>query len=160
VPRALLVVDHGLREGRRGEYTARMPVTQPGTYDVALFADAPRIASCFRIAVGDDSPPAPAPARVVALDPPARLGSGKRVGRRFALLDGGNGRRRSGGDVHGLAFLAPGIWQNRHTLSAAADGSYAMRFTPPEAGLYYVWIEAESLGLARRHNQFLVYEAK
>lgn len=160
VPRALLVVDHGLREGRRGEYTARMPVPKAGSYDVALFADSPRIASCFSLEITDKRPPPPAPARVIALNPPAQLKAGAPAELRFALLDGADGQRRSGADVHGLAFLAPGIWQNRSTLAAAADGSYALRFTPPEAGLYYVWIEAESLGLTRRHNQFLVYEAK
>ncbi|WP_257385307.1 YncE family protein, partial [Tahibacter caeni] len=67
-PRAVLVVDHGLREGRRGEYTAQMPVTRPGTYDVALFADSPRLAACFPFTLAGAAPPPAAP-RVTAIEP-------------------------------------------------------------------------------------------
>lgn len=157
-PRAVLVVDHGLREGRRGEYTTRMPVTKPGTYDVALFADSPRLAVCFPFTLADTAPQPAAP-RVVALDPPAELAVGRPAQLRFALVDRGGARREST-DLHALTLLAPGIWQQRSTPVATGDGNYQLAFTPPQPGMYYVWIESESLGLARRHRQFLIYEAK
>lgn len=157
-PRAVLVVDHGLREGRRGEYTTRMPVTKPGTYDVALFADSPRLAVCFPFTLADTAPQPAAP-RVVALEPPAELAVGRPAQLRFALVDRGGARREST-DLHALTLLAPGIWQQRSTPVATGDGNYQLAFTPPQPGMYYVWIESESLGLARRHRQFLIYEAK
>jgi DNA-binding beta-propeller fold protein YncE len=157
-PRAVMVVDHGLREGQRGEYSARMPVQKPGTYDVALFTDSPRVTACFTLSVNDPAPQA-APARVVALDPPAQLAVGKPAQLRFALLDSNNTRRASG-DVHGLALLAPGTWQRRDSIAAREDGSYSLQLTPPQPGIYYVWIESAALGLTRRHKQFLVYEAR
>lgn len=157
-PRAVLVVDHGLREGRRGEYTTRMPVTKPGTYDVALFADSPRLAVCFPFTLADTAPQPAAP-RVVALEPPSELAVGRPAQLRFALVDRGGARRESA-DLHALTLLAPGIWQQRSTPVATGDGNYQLAFTPPQPGMYYVWIESESLGLARRHRQFLIYEAK
>ncbi|GMV31299.1 MAG: hypothetical protein AMXMBFR59_34240 [Rhodanobacteraceae bacterium] len=157
-PRAVLVVDHGLREGRRGEYTTRMPVTKPGTYDVALFADSPRIAACFSFTRADTEP-RPATPRVVAVEPPAELAVGRPAQLRFALVDP-SGARRETTDLHALTLLAPGTWQQRSTPAATGDGNYQLAFTPPQPGMYYVWIESESLGLARRHRQFLIYEAK
>ena len=159
-PRAVLVVDHGLREGRRGDYATRMPVSKAGTYDVALFADSPRLATCFTFTHVDNKPAAPPLPRVFALDPPPMLAVGLPVQLRFALLDGSDGHRRQSSDVHGLTLLAPGTWQRRSTLAPRQDGSYELQFTPPQPGMYYVWIESESLGLMRRHRQFLIYEAR
>lgn len=157
-PRAVLVVDHGLREGRRGEYATRMPVTKPGTYDVALFADSPRLAVCFPFTLAGAAPP-PATPRVTAIDPPAELAVGQPAKLSFALIDA-SGTRRESADLRALALLAPGTWQQRGTPVARGDGRYELALTPPQPGLYYVWIESESLGLARRHKQFLIYEAK
>lgn len=157
-PQAVLVVDHGLREGQRGDYATRLPVSKPGTYDVALFADSPRLATCFTFTQADTRP-RPAVPRVVAVEPPARLAVGQPAQLRFALVDS-SGARRESADVHALALLAPGTWQRRSPLAARGDGSYELAFTPPQPGMYYVWIESESLGLARRHRQFLIYEAK
>lgn len=157
-PQAVLVVDHGLREGQRGDYTTRLPVGKPGTYDVALFADSPRLATCFTYTQADTQPRPELP-RVVAVGPPAELAAGRPAQLRFALVDAA-GTRRESADVHALALLAPGTWQRRSALTAQGDGSYELAFTPPQPGMYYVWIESQSLGLARRHRQFLIYEAK
>lgn len=157
-PQAVLVVDHGLREGQRGDYATRLPVSKPGTYDVALFADSPRLATCFTFTQADTQPKPVVP-RVVAVEPPAELAVGQPAQLRFALVDTAGARQESV-DVHALALLAPGTWQRRSTLAARGDGSYELAFTPPQPGMYYVWIESESLGLARRHRQFLIYEAK
>lgn len=157
-PRAVLVVDHGLREGRRGEYATRMPVTKPGTYDVALFADSPRLAICFPFTLAGAAPPPAAP-RVTAIAPPAELAVGQPAHLRFALVDA-SGAHRESTDLRALALLAPGTWQQRSAPVARGDGNYELALTPPQPGLYYVWIESESLGLTRRHKQFLIYEAK
>jgi hypothetical protein len=157
-PRAVLVVDHGLREGRRGEYATRMPVAKPGTYDVALFADSPRLAACFSFTLADPQP-RPAAPRLVAIEPPAVLAVGQPAQLRFALLDA-TGARRESADLRALALLAPGTWQQRSAPSARGDGNYELTLTPPQPGMYYVWIESESLGLAHRRRPFLIYEAK
>ena len=92
-------------------------------------------------------------------DHPAHPFIGRPAQLRFALVDRGGARREST-DLHALTLLAPGIWQQRSTPVATGDGNYQLAFTPPQPGMYYVWIESESLGLARRHRQFLIYEAK
>ena len=155
-PRAVLVVDHGLRESARGIYATAVPVKQGGIYDVVMFVDAPRVVACFTTHI--DAPiKAEAPKlRVVAIDPPAHLQRGESAHLRFAIKR--DGAATSAEDVRGLAFEAPGVWQQRHDLTRLPDGSYAFDFVPPDAGTYYVWIESESLGLSRNNSQFQIYE--
>jgi hypothetical protein len=133
-------------------------VTKPGTYDVALFADSPRLAICFPFTLAGAAPQPAAP-RVTAIEPPAELAVGQPAHLRFALVDA-SGARRESTDLQALTLLAPGTWQQRSAPVARDDGNYELAFTPPQPGLYYVWIESESLGLTHRRKQFLIYEAK
>lgn len=154
-PRAVMVVDRGLRESARGHYTTTAPIKRGGAYDVTMFVDAPRVAACFTAAVDVPTTPAPAPLRVVAIDPPDHLAHGRSARLRFAIRR--NDTSPSADDVRGLVFEAPGVWQHRDEAKRQPDGSYAFDFVPPEAGTYYVWIESESLGLSRHNSQFQIY---
>ena len=158
-PRAVLVVDHGLREQARGRYLATLPVHGAGTYDVALLVESPRVIACFTMNVGADPNNKVAQlTRVVAIDPPAHLAIGKPARLRFALSDK-VGAARMADDVRALVFEAPGVWQHRTPALRSADGRYEIDFVPPEAGTYYVWIESAALGLDRRNSQFSIYQA-
>jgi hypothetical protein len=160
-PRAALVVDRGLREGKPGEYATTVPIAQAGTYDVVFFLDAPRVVACFALTVeSTDTTPRKPPTRVAAIAPPASLRPGQAARLRFALVDPSGREKRRAGDVQALAFEAPGIWQQRGDAKALADGTYEFEFTPPSSGTYYLVVESESLGLARSSGQFLIYEAK
>jgi DNA-binding beta-propeller fold protein YncE len=160
-PRAALVVDRGLRERKPGQYTTTVAVARPGTYDVVFFLDAPRVVACFALTIEPDNRTPPRPlTRVAAIAPPKVLPAGASARLRFALTGVTGRERRRAGDVRALAFEAPGIWQQRGDAITLADGTYEFEFTPPSAGIYYLYVESESLGLARNSGQFLVYEAK
>ena len=156
-PRAVLVVDHGLRESARGTYATAVPIQQGGTYDVVMFVDAPRVVACFTTTIDAPAKPEAPKLRVVAIDPPAHLQRGQPVQLHFAVQRDGTSAPEAE-DLRGLAFEAPGVWQQRRDLTRLADGSYAFDFVPPDAGTYYVWIESESLGLSRSNSQFQIYE--
>jgi hypothetical protein len=157
-PQAVLVVDRGLREAERGRYATRVPVERPGTYDVAMFVNAPRVAACFELTVAG-GPVAPAgPPRAVALEPPARLAAGAPARLRFALNTPGGSPVPPAADLRARAFRAPGVWQQRAGVALLPDGSYAFDFLPPEPGTYYVWLESASLGLVQPHIQFQVFQ--
>jgi YVTN family beta-propeller protein len=158
-PRAALVVDRGLREGAAGTYATAVPVTKPGLYDVIFFLDSPRVVACFAMEVPDTEPKKPA-TRVAAIAPPRVLKSGEPTTLRFALVDPASRKQRRADDVRALAFEAPGVWQQRGEATALADGTYQFTFVPPSSGTYYLFVESESLGLARGSGQFLVYEAQ
>lgn len=160
-PRAVLVVDRGLRESKPGRYETTLPVSKPGTYDVVFFLDAPRVVACFAMNVAPelDKPKRP-DIRVTAVEPPRHLIPGETARLRFALVDAEKGVPRRATDVHALAFEAPGIWQQRGAATPLSDGTYAFEFIPPDSGMYYVWLESESLGLKANNSQFVVFEAK
>ena len=151
-PRAVLVVDRGLREGAAGTYATNVAIKKPGTYDVVFFLDSPRVITCFSMTVdGEQAPPTP---RVVALDKSRTMKAGDRASIRFAITGA-----RQANDVRALVFQAPGVWQQRGEAKALGDGTYEWQFVPPSSGIYYVWVESESLGLAKNNPQFMVYEA-
>jgi hypothetical protein len=159
-PRAVLVVDHGLREQQRGRYATAMPVKNPGTYDVVMFLDAPRVVACFGLTIAAEKEAVEKPVtRVTAIDPPRQLRAGTAVRLQFALSDPVRKQLRRADDVRALAFEAPGVWQRRGDLKRLANGNYELEFIPPSAGTYYVWIESDALGLAHNNSQFSVYQA-
>lgn len=162
-PRAVLVVDHGLREAAPGVYATTMPVRQPGLYDVVMFNDAPRLIACFATTIaGDAASTAEATrrqVRVSAVDAPRQLVAGRSARLRFAL-GGADGRALpAASDVRALAFAAPGVWQRRTAATPMPGNVYEIEFIPPRTGVYYVWIESESLGLPRNNTQFKIFQA-
>jgi DNA-binding beta-propeller fold protein YncE len=160
-PRAVLVVDRGLREATAGHYETTVPVNKPGKYDVVFFLDTPRVVACFSMEIAPlRTAPKKTVTRVAAIEPPTHLVAGESVRLRFALIDPEKNARRRADDVRALAFEAPGIWQQRGEVTALPDGTYAFEFIPPDTGMYYVWLESESLDLPPNNSQFLVYEAR
>lgn len=89
------------------------------------------------------------------------VAAGQEVEVRFRLHDPESGAVRTGlDDVRVLTFLTPGIWQQRHWADELGDGLYRIRFTPPEEGLYYVFIEVASQGLPLQKSPYLVLTAE
>jgi hypothetical protein len=77
------------------------------------------------------------------------------------VLDTVTGKPRSNlHDVGVLAFLAPGIWQQRAWATPAANGVYEMNFVPPQAGVYYVFFQCPSLGVQFNQLQQWTVEVK
>ena len=150
-PRALLVVDNSLRETQRGVYTTTARVTSAGTYDVAFLLDSPRIVNCFDLTVAENPAQSKRTESAFKIDPLAKEALakvGERFNLRFRLVDTKSGSAKLDlNDVRVLVFLAPGIWQQRDDAKSIGEGVYEMSFVPPNAGVYYVFVESASLGL-------------
>ena len=150
-PRALLVLDNSLRETERGIYTSTVRLMAPGHYDVVFLLDAPRLTHCFEMSVADN-PALPkktdTAVKIEPLDNKALANAGERFTLRFKVVDSKSGSAKSNlQDITVLAFLAPGIWQQRELAKPGADGVYEMSFVPPEPGVYYIFFQSPSLGL-------------
>jgi YVTN family beta-propeller protein len=150
-PRALLVLDNSLRETQRGVYasTARLP--QAGQYDVVFLLDSPRLVNCFAVSVAEN-PALPGKVetsfKIEPLVKQALATAGERFTLRFKVFDAKSGTAKPDlKDVNVLAFLAPGIWQQRELAKPATDGVYEMSFVPPQPGVYYIFFQSPSLGL-------------
>ena len=63
-------------------------------------------------------------------------------------------------DAGMLIVQAGGTWSDRQPLAPQQDGHYSGAFTPPAPGVYYVYVEAPSVGLRASNPQFLVLNAE
>jgi len=163
-PTAVLVLDRGLRETSPGVYTATVRLNGHGSYDVPFLLDSPRILNCFDIEVSENPQFAKQreiPIRIESLGTVPVAYSGENLHLRFRVIDATTGKPRSDlQDVGVLAFLAPGIWQQRAWATPAAGGVYEMNFVPPQAGVYYVFFQCPSLGVQFNQLQHLNVEVK
>lgn len=164
-PRAVLVVDRSLKERSPGVYSTVARLRGAGVYDVAILISTPRIAYCFGLSV-DPDPELVAERRgklprIELLSKNLSGVAGARVTLLFKFSDGDNGRPLAGlKDIQVLAFLAPGLWQTRDLAKQTGDGVYSVDFVPPQAGVYYIYLSAHSLGLEYSNSYYLTLEVK
>ncbi|HET6977909.1 MAG TPA: cytochrome D1 domain-containing protein [Pyrinomonadaceae bacterium] len=162
IPKALLVLDNGLRETKRGLYSTTIRLDAPGYYDAVFLLDSPRAIHCFSFAV-DENPALPKPTatalKVQQLTSESPL-VGKSYTLRFKLIDGAGEPKSNLNDLGVLVFLAPGIWQERVAAKPIGAGVYEMSFTPPQAGVYYVHFRIPSLDVPFSQITPLVLETK
>ena len=163
-PTAVLVLDRGLRETSPGVYTTTVRLNGHGSYDVPFLLDSPRVLNCFDIEVKENpqlAKPKEIPIRIESLGAVPVSYAGENLHLRFRVLDATSGKPRSDlQDVGVLAFLAPGIWQQRGRATPAASGVYEMNFVPPQAGVYYVFFQCPSLGVQFNQLQQWTIEVK
>lgn len=160
-PKAAMVLDRSLRESEPGVFTIRTRVPAAGAYDVAFFLDAPRVAHCFDLAVkGESRPAARGGVTVESILEKKPIVVGEELEVRFRLRDSGTSEPyRGAADVQALAFLTPGTWQQRFALQPAEDGTYRVKLPVPQAGIYYVFLESDSLRLKVNGGRPLIFEA-
>ena len=147
-PKGVLVVDRSLDEKRPGQYETAARLRRPGKYELAFFLDSPRVVHCFPLTVAAD--PAAEDARrpklaVEPLDLPAEVPVGREMELAFRLTDPRTDLPLVGlTDVAVMAMLAPGTWHERGLAEEVGEGVYRLRFTPPQEGVYYVYLAAPS----------------
>lgn len=150
-PRAVLVVDRGLRERERpGTYETTVRLPGPGRYRIPFFLDAPRVVHCFDLEVLPDPELAAArlrsaPVRVEPLLAERQVTVGSPVRLRFRLTDPASGLPAIGvDDLVMMAYKLTGEWQVRALAREVGAGIYEAEFVPPEAGGYDVIVECRS----------------
>ena len=164
-PRAVLVVDRSLQErSSPGVYETVAKLREPGIYDVVFFLDAPRMVHCFEVGVGTNPElEEKRNARQVNIEPLLEdriVQVGKSIRLPFKLTDPNtNTLINDLQDVNILTFLSPGIWHKRQWAQETEAGIYAIDFVPPESGIYYVYLECQSLGLTFNNPQYIILEA-
>ncbi len=163
-PRAVMVVDRSLKETAPGIYSTVAKLNQPGAYSVVFFLDSPRVVHCFEVEVAprEDSARVKKSVRLAAqsLMKERTVRAGEKVRLRIKLTDADTGQPLDDlQDVVVLTFLAPGIWQKRHAAQPAGGGVYEIEFTPPQAGVYYIYVESASAGLSMNNAYYFTLEA-
>jgi YVTN family beta-propeller protein len=150
-PKALLVLDSGLRESAPGQYTTTVRLTGPGPYDVAFLLDSPRLVNCFDMTVADNPGLPKQTAIPIKIEPSSTVATarvGERYSLRFTVTDVlSNEPKADLADIGVLVFLAPGIWQQRGSAIPVGGGVYETNFVPPQPGVYYVFFQSPSLNV-------------
>lgn len=163
-PRAALVIDRSLRETSPGVYATNVRLPLGGAYTVSLLLDSPRITHCFE-AEARANPAAAggkrAALRVEYLNAEKRPRVGEEYRLRFKLFDAETGQPVADlRDVGVLAFLAPGIWQARQLAQPVGGGVYELSFNVPQTGVYMVFVESPSRGVAFRQMPYLTLQTE
>ena len=164
VPLAVRVVDRSLREVRPGVYETVARMGTAGDYELAMLLDSPRVVHCFPLRV--EANPVLAAARKLPLHIEVSTGKqvvavGEEIAVQLKLADPESLQPRTGvQDVQALTFLSPGIWQQHHEAREIGGGLYEFRFRPPEAGVYFVFVEVASAKMPFQKSPFLTLEAE
>jgi DNA-binding beta-propeller fold protein YncE len=161
---AVLVIDRSMKESR-GAYATTAVLPAAGDYDVAVFVNQPRVVSCFRMSVAESPALAAkklgAPVLIEQLVSDRVIPTGAATRLAFRLKDPATQEPREGlTDASILIMQAGGSWYHRQPLAAAERGVYATEFTPPAAGVYYVYVGCPSIGLKTSNPQYLTIEAR
>jgi hypothetical protein len=160
----VLVVDRSLREVRPGVYETTAKMTTAGEYELTLFLDSPSLTHCFPIKLAENPQLAAARKPALTIEPvveKSTIAVGEDVAVRFKISSPDGGAARTGlKDVRVLTFLSPGIWQQRQWASEIGGGLYEIHFKPPEAGVYFVFLEVESAGIPFQKSPYLVLTAE
>ncbi len=162
-PRAVMVVDHSLREVTSGVYATTTKLPKSGIYDVAFLLDSPRITHCFQA----EAKPNPdvrqekqVALRIEYLNKDKQLRVGENYKLRFKLIETATTRAKSDlKDVRVLTFLAPGIWQKRDFATSVGDGVYELDISVPQTGVYLLFVESRSQGVTFRQLPYLTLQA-
>jgi YVTN family beta-propeller protein len=161
VPRAVRVVDRSLRETAPGVYSTDMRLDGSGKYDVAFLTDSPRVVNCFDIAVKPN--PVEHPPLTLQVEPlykEHKLTAGVTTRLRFRVLDGKTEQPASDlKDLGVLTFLTPGNWADRQWARALGNGIYEVEITPPQKGVYYVFVQCPSRGLGYKQLPYQILQA-
>jgi YVTN family beta-propeller protein len=163
-PRAVLIADRSLREVQSGTFETVTKLPRGGAYDVAFLLDTPRVTHCFDAQAAENPSiqhERPVTLSVEYLDKEKPLRAGEDYKLRMRLTDAATGKPVDGlKDVQVLTFLSPGIRQKRALARGAGAGVYELNVNVPEAGLYMVFVESRSAGVAFRQLPYLMLHAE
>ncbi|HXG91129.1 MAG TPA: cytochrome D1 domain-containing protein [Blastocatellia bacterium] len=151
-PHALLLIDRSLQETAPGVYSSPVKLARPGTFDVSVLVDQPRIINCFEAKVADSPFAEKAKASLSTIVEPMfkdkRFKAGEAVTLRFKVSDSITKQPVAGlKDVQVLIFEPPGIWQKRYVAKEVGDGVYEVTETLPHTGIFRVMTQIQSRGV-------------
>jgi len=145
-PRAVMVVRRDLREREPGVYETTAQLGRPGSYDLVLRLDQPRLHHCFSLAVAPATDaPTRQPPQIAPVGQVGAVSAGRPIRLGFVITDAA---ARPVADLNDVTVLvmAPS-WQARKVATALGDGRYDVDFVVPVPGFYAVMVRSAAVGL-------------
>jgi hypothetical protein len=148
-PMAVLIVNRSMQETAPGLYTGSTQLPPAGRYNVAILLDNPTVYHCFTTDIVADPElvsQSGQQAKVdylmdgseVAVDSPLSIRIKLTQAAQQPIAD-------PAADLQVMLVRIPGQWQKRMLAQAEGDGVYRIDFTPPEAGLYQLFVQSDTL---------------
>ncbi len=162
-PMAVMIVNRSVQETAPGIYTATTQLPLAGHYNVSILLDNPSVYHCF----ATDILPNPElikqsgqAVKVEYLLDNKDVPVGNSVPIKIKLTHPDQERiKDSVKDLQVMIFRIPGQWQQRMIAKAQGDGIYQVEITPPEVGIYQVFVQSPSLNFTFNQQPTLTFRA-
>jgi len=164
-PRAVLVVNHSLRETSAGVYETTARLGRPGKYEVVFSLNSPSLVQVFDLEIGPnpeiESRRESPLAEVRPLPGQGPFVVGQKATVRVGLLQPTQTTPVDGvGDLLVLLQHGGSNWERRKVAAGLGRGIYEVEFLPAAAGSYRVSFASTSLHLPFRATQALYVQVQ
>ena len=167
MPRAVEVIDRSLEERKPGVYETVAKIRGYGSYDIAVFMDAPRFTHCFGVEVKIDEDKEIERKRetigiisVEHLTPTQTVKVGEKQELRFRLVDPLTNKPLAGLKDVEMRGTSPGnAFFEEMARETDEEGVYVCEVVLSEAGIFYIYVGCPSKGLAFNNPQYLILRA-
>jgi DNA-binding beta-propeller fold protein YncE len=162
-PTAVMIVNRSLQETVPGIYSVSTQLPPAGHYHVSILLDNPSVYHCFTT----DILPNPElikqsgqPVKVEYLLDKKDVSVGSPMPIKIKLIHPEQDRiKDSIKDLQVMIFRIPGQWQQRMIAKPQGDGIYQVEITPPEAGVYQVFVQSPTLNFTFNQHPALTFRA-
>jgi len=162
-PMAVMVVNRSMQETSPGFYTGTAQLPSAGRYSVSILLDTPPVYHCFAANIAPDPRLAKQSAQPVTVDylfDNKEVAVGKPVSIKVKLSHPDSERVKDGvTDLQVLIFRVPGLEQQRMLAKPLGNSIYQVDITPPESGVYQVFVQSASLNFTFEQQPMLTFRA-
>ena len=163
-PMAVMIVNRSMQETSPGVYTGTTQLPAAGSYDVAILLDSkPSVYHCFSVNIGSNPElikPDSQPVTIEYLLDNKDVPVGKPIAIKLRLNHPDPEHVKDNvKDLQMLIFRIPGLWQQRILAKPLGNSIYQVEITPPEIGVYQVFVQSPSLNLTFDQQPTLTFRA-
>ena len=158
-PMAAMIVNRSMQETLPGIYTGSTQLPAAGTYNVSILLSNPTIYHCFSVNIAanpelvkQSSDPVTVEYLLDNTEVPVGTLVPIKIKLNPVLQDNVT-------DLQVLIFRIPGQWQQRILAKPLGKGIYQVDITPPETGVYQVFVQSPSLNLTYEQQPILTFRA-
>lgn len=160
-PMAVMIVNRSVQETAPGIYTASSQLPPAGDYTVAVLLDNPPVYHCFNTKIAANPElikQSGEPVKVEYLLDKKDVPVGEPMTIKIKLSHPEQERiNDSVKDLQVMLFRIPGQWQQRMIAKAQGNGIYQVEITPPEVGVYQVFVQSPTLNFIFNQQPALTF---
>jgi DNA-binding beta-propeller fold protein YncE len=162
-PMAVMIVNRSVQETAPGIYTASTQLPPAGYYHVSILLDNPSVYHCFTTDISPNPELIKQSSQAVKVDyllDNKEVPVGISVPIKIKLTHSDQERvKDSVKDLQVMIVRIPGQWQQRMIAKAQGNGIYQVDITPPDLGVYQVFVQSPTLNFTFNQQSTLIFRA-